>query len=208
MSYEASQTDRLLANLIRYGRVQSVAGGMATVDFDGEVVSGLTWTKQRAGDDRQYHAPSVGEQVVVLSPSGELSQGVIVGSISQDLFPDAGSDANPRTIYADGTVIEYNKTSHTLTIDTSAASGTVLIKCNTATIEAVSSVTIDAPNTTCTGNLSVTKSLTMGEGGGTATIKGNVAISGGTLTHNGKNIGATHQHTGVQTGGGNTGGVL
>ena len=110
--------------------------------------------------------------------------------------------------YADGTVIEYNKTSHTLSIDTSAASGMVLIKCNAATIEAVSSVTIDAPNTTCTGNLSVAKSLTMGAGGGTATITGNVAISGGTLTHNGKNIGDNHQHTGVQTGGGNTGGVL
>lgn len=208
MSYEASQTDRLLANLIRYGRVQSVSGGVATVDFDGEVVSGLTWTKQRAGDDREYHAPSVGEQVVVLSPSGELSQGVIVGSISQDLFPDAGSDANPRTIYADGTVIEYNKTTHTLSIDTSAASGTVLIKCNATTIEAVSSVTIDTPNTICTGNLLVAKSLTMGTGGGTATITGNVAISGGTLTHNGKNIGANHQHTGVQTGGSNTGGVV
>ena len=208
MSYQASQTDRLLGNLIRYGRIQSVSGGVATVDFDGEVITGLTWTKQRAGDDREYHAPSVGEQVVVLSPSGELSQGVIIGSISQDLFPDAGDDANPRTIYADGTVIEYNKASHTLTIDTSAASGTVLIKCNEATIEAVSSVTIDTPNTTCTGNLSVAKSLTMGDGGSTATITGNVDISGGTLTHNGKNISATHQHTGVQTGGSNTGGVF
>ena len=49
MSYEASQTDRLLANLIRYGRVKSVAAGLATVDFDGEVISEgvaiFNWTK-------------------------------------------------------------------------------------------------------------------------------------------------------------------
>lgn len=34
---------------------------------------------------------------------------------------------------------------------------------------------------------------------------GAVSITSASLTHNGKNIGATHQHSGVQTGGSNTG---
>lgn len=38
----------------------------------------------------------------------------------------------------------------------------------------------------------------------TLAIHGNVAITG-TLTNNGKNVGSTHEHSGVQTGGSNTG---
>ncbi|AIN64438.1 TPA: Gp138 family membrane-puncturing spike protein [Providencia stuartii] len=41
---------------------------------------------------------------------------------------------------------------------------------------------------------------------GNHSVNGNSESSGGTLKHNGKNIGDTHTHSGVQTGGGNTGG--
>lgn len=208
MSYNNAQHDRLIANLVRYGRVQAVdaAAGEATVDFDGEVVPGLSWAKRRAGKTREWYAPSEGEQVCVLSPSGELSQGTIAYSIEQDAFPNAGDSSDyERTVFDDGTVIEYNTAENTLTIDASASSGTVIIKCNTATVEAAASVTIDTPETTCTGNLTVAKSLNVGAGGGSAAIKGDVAFTGGSVTHNGKNIGDTHQHSGVQPGGGNTG---
>lgn len=207
MSYNNAQHDRLIANLVRYGRVQAVdaAAGEATVDFDGEVVPGLSWAKRRAGKTREWYAPSEGEQVCVLSPSGELSQGTIAYSIEQDEFPNPGNSSDQDlTEYPDGTVVEYNSASHTLTIDASVSSGTVIIKCNTATVEAAASVTIDTPETTCTGNLTVAKSLNVGAGGGSATIEGNVAFTGGSVTHNGKNIGDTHQHSGVQPGGGNT----
>ncbi|WP_052700073.1 hypothetical protein [Methylocucumis oryzae] len=39
----------------------------------------------------------------------------------------------------------------------------------------------------------------------TIELHGDVAISGGELTHEGKNVGATHTHSGVDTGAGNTG---
>lgn len=42
-------------------------------------------------------------------------------------------------------------------------------------------------------------------GGIAITTPGTVAITSASLTHNGVNIGATHVHGGVQTGGGNTG---
>lgn len=41
---------------------------------------------------------------------------------------------------------------------------------------------------------------------GNHSVQGNSESSGGTLKHNGKNIGDTHTHSGVQTGGGSTGG--
>ncbi|SUC47619.1 Uncharacterised protein [Providencia stuartii] len=41
---------------------------------------------------------------------------------------------------------------------------------------------------------------------GNHSVNGNSESSGGTLKHNGRNIGDTHTHSGVQTGGGNTGG--
>lgn len=211
MSYALAQMDRILANLIKIGRVDSVdlAAGAATVNFDGELVSGLEWAKSRAGADRSWNGGyTKGEQVLVLSPSGDLSQGVIAFAISQDAFPNAGNDKNPKRIFEDGTVIEYDKTSNTLLIDASASGGHVVIRCNTAQIQAESTITMDAPNTVCTGNLTVAKSLSMGGSGGTATLKGNVAMSGGTLTHDGKNIGESHKHSGVQTGGGNSGGVV
>lgn len=40
---------------------------------------------------------------------------------------------------------------------------------------------------------------------GKVTVQGDFAASGGVLTHEGKNVGAMHLHSGVQTGGGDTG---
>ncbi|MBW5405977.1 Gp138 family membrane-puncturing spike protein [Morganella morganii] len=40
---------------------------------------------------------------------------------------------------------------------------------------------------------------------GNHSVKGNSESSGGTIKHNGKDIGDTHTHSGVETGGGNTG---
>lgn len=81
MNYNNTNHDRMIRNLIAYGRVKSIEGSTATVDFDGEVVPGLSWAKRRAGNTREWFAPSVGEQVCVVSPSGELSQGTIAFSI-------------------------------------------------------------------------------------------------------------------------------
>lgn len=54
--------------------------------------------------------------------------------------------------------------------------------------------------------------LSVTDGSGTAVISGNIAVTGATslstnVTSNGKNIGDSHTHSGVQTGAGNTGPV-
>jgi phage baseplate assembly protein gpV len=78
----------------------------------------------------------------------------------------------------------------------SSTDGTVKITLSPTT------VTVKAPNIVLD-----TPNLTMQDTGGTAavTMTGNFAFVGSSLTHNGKNIGSTHEHSGVTTGGGNTG---
>lgn len=71
-------------------------------------------------------------------------------------------------------------------------------------------------NNTQTGDLSRTgtstqtgKATVQGgmavSGGSGVTMSGNITHSSGSITSNGKNIGSTHTHSGVATGGGNTG---
>ena len=192
--YAAANIDRMAGNFIRYGRVLSVENGLATVDFDGEIIEGLPWAKARAGDDRQYSAPSKDEQVCVFSPSGDLTQGIIGFSVSQDDFPDTGDDGNPRTIYSDGTIVEYNKETHTLLVDASESKGNVIIKCESALI--------DCKDTEMTGNLKVGGDL---EVGGDSELSGNLDINGPSVKHLGKEIGVLHKHP---IGNPNTGPVL
>ena len=63
-------------------------------------------------------------------------------------------------------------------------------------------VDITAPTTTFTGNVQVSGNLGVT---GNMESEGPLNISGPSVTHNGVNIGASHVHSGVQTGGGNTG---
>lgn len=76
------------------------------------------------------------------------------------------------------------------------------------------SVTIDSPQTTCTGKLTVEGLLTYqagmagsGGSGASAMINGNVVVTGGDVTANGISL-EHHVHSGVQSGGSNTGGPL
>jgi len=92
-------------------------------------------------------------------------------------------------------------------VEINAPGQEVTVNCNSATVNADSSVTLDTPETTLTGNLTVQGTMTIDgdEGGGTNTIRGNFNIIGTTLNHNGKNIGSTHTHSGVEPGSGNSG---
>lgn len=74
----------------------------------------LPWLTSRAGGDRTWHAPEIGEQVLVVSPSGELAQGyVLPGGVYKTDFPANGnSETISRTTYKDGAVVEYDRTAH------------------------------------------------------------------------------------------------
>jgi hypothetical protein len=87
---------------------------------------------------------------------------------------------------------------------------TITVDGSTVNITTSSAVNMTVPNVNIDGNLNVTGLIT-GQGGfnisggsTTAQVTGNVDIIG-TLTNNGKNVGSTHTHTGVQSGGGTSG---
>lgn len=96
---------------------------------------------------------------------------------------------------------------NTVTVNTKQATinaeNTATVNTKTATVDASTSVTLDTPTTTCTGNLTVQGAISYGAGmtgTGGATVNGGMNIVGGSLTHNSKNIGSTHTHSGVQSG--------
>lgn len=102
---------RLLENLIRYGtiaavqmvppRVQVLTGSLTT--------AWLPWLNPRAGADREWNPPTVGEQVVLLSPSGQLANGIAITGLFSDLIEANGDrDGLHRRTYRDGAVIEYD----------------------------------------------------------------------------------------------------
>lgn len=88
--------------------------------------------------------------------------------------------------------------------------GTASITVDGAATVTAPSVKIDATSTLVTGTLTVNGAFTYkdgmtGSGGSGASLTGNMSVTGGTLTHSGKNIGATHTHGGVATGSGTSG---
>ena len=69
----------------------------------------------RMGVVKVWNPPSKGEQVVLLSPNGDLSQAVIIASLSSTLNPAPDTTAHkPKRTYPDGAVIEYDYQSHKL----------------------------------------------------------------------------------------------
>lgn len=102
------------------------------------------------------------------------------------------------------------------------ADSSVEVNTATATVNATATTTVTCPQSTFIGNLTVTGLFTYlagmtGFGGATGSTRingnitletgdlevesGNVAFAGGSLTHNGVNVGSSHVHSGVVIGG-------
>ena len=216
-AWALSETERILANLVRVGVVTALdaANARVKVKTGGLSTDWLPWLTARAGATLTWSAPRPGEQVLVISPYGDPAQAVVLPAIYQDSYPaPAASQDLERVVFPDGSVIEHNSASNTLTV-TAAGSAKVIVNCKEATINADTSVTLNTPQTTCTGQLTVQGLLTYlgglaGSGGSGASMTGALNVTGdvattGALTNNGKAVGSTHTHSGVQPGGGSTG---
>jgi phage baseplate assembly protein V len=89
-AFAASDMGRRLETLIAYGVITEVDldARSAFVRIDGddsELVAGpLPWLEARHGLVRSAFAPSIGEAVVVLCPSGDPAAGVILGGLPHD----------------------------------------------------------------------------------------------------------------------------
>lgn len=117
LEYRVAELERLLHNLIRIGTVAEADYTAALVRVrSGDLLTGWRpWLTQRAMSDRSWWAPRVGEQVVLLSPSGDPAQGVVLPALGQSAAAAPADNPNiRRDVYPDGAVIEYDCEAHRL----------------------------------------------------------------------------------------------
>jgi phage baseplate assembly protein V len=118
--FDITELDRRLSNLIQIGTVieADYPNAKLKVKIGDITTDWLRWMTHRASNDTSWWAPEIGEQVIVLAPSGELNQAVILPAIYQNAHPaiDDSEDIS-KTVYKDGTFTKYNRDSHVLTVD-------------------------------------------------------------------------------------------
>ncbi|MEX3614166.1 MAG: phage baseplate assembly protein V [Burkholderia gladioli] len=180
-----------------------VSVGEPDIDGQGLASGWIRWTAARAGTVRTWSAPTIGEQVTVVCPMGDLSQGIAIGGLYSDARPAPSTAANEHVIqFDDGARLAYDDAAHALSVDLPAG-GTirmvspvsVLIQTAAATVKA-NTITLDSPDTTCKGALTVEGPFTFlagaeGKGGsgavmridGSADFTGDVTASGKSLVH-------------------------
>ena len=108
---------RMLENLIRLGVIAAVQmePPRVKVKTGALTTAWLPWLALRAGADREWDPPTVDEQVILFSPSGQLANGVVITGLPSDHIPANGNRAGlHRRTYADGAVIEYDSVEHHL----------------------------------------------------------------------------------------------
>lgn len=117
--FDLTDLDRRVSRLVRWGTVAEANYEAARVRLQiGEAMTTwLPWITRRAGADIDWWAPSVGEQVIVLAPDGDLAAGVVLGSVYQTQHP--APDVNPKVrlqVMQDGAVFQYDSENSVLTM--------------------------------------------------------------------------------------------
>lgn len=174
--------------LIRFGIVAEVRETRVVIDC-GDVRTGpIRWLDRRSGDTRTRSRPSVGEQVLLLCPGGDIEAAIAIPGVSSDKFPLPGSGAEELIHFSDDAAIGYDPATHALAAVLPAGASAEI------TIGMGVSLRVDADGVAIRGKLK---------------IDGDVDVTG-KLTADADVVGAgkslkSHKHLGVQPGGGVSG---
>jgi phage baseplate assembly protein V len=116
MSGMSDELLRKLANLIRFGTVQAVAGKRVQVKIGGLLTRPIPWISTRAGKTKSWSPPDFGEQVMVLSPNGDIGAAVAIGGIFCDAndIPEGATADTVLMAFRDGAVLLYDQAAHVL----------------------------------------------------------------------------------------------
>lgn len=212
---------RLLANLIREGRVEAVRAGRPArcrVRTGELLTTWVPWISQAAGGSNQvrhWRVPAVNEPCLLLAPGGDLAQAVALpGTFSDDMPQGAENEDIERHDFSGTDYWEHNRKAGTLVLDiaqgiTLRVGQTQLHLTPSSSTLVTPEHTVDSPQTTFTGAVTVQELFTFNGGiagqageGGSNTVKGGMAFEGGQITHNGKRVDDSHRHP--IPGGGNT----
>lgn len=147
---------RRLEGLIQVGRIVAADYKQAKVQVkSGHRASAwLPWVTLRAGPDRHWWAPEVGEQVLILSPMGETNAGVVLPGLYRAAHPPPAHDpARHLAEYSDGAVFVYDRSLHHWDIRLPAGATVRLVAPGGVSIEG---------NVTVTGDIKATGEITDG----------------------------------------------
>ena len=131
MSQQLSDIKRLLENLICYATVVAAdyPNARVKVDISGRNSAWIPWLTDSAAGDRSWDAPEIGEQVVVLCPSGNPANGVIAGALFKIAAPAPANDVDiTRRVHGDGMVVEHDRKNKITRINALDSEGTLVLE--------------------------------------------------------------------------------
>lgn len=199
--------NRRLENLIRFGTIKTINPSkpipLVTVDLDDIVTPEIRFFNARSGNDSTWDPPSEHEEVMVISPCGEIGPtSVVFYGLYNNEHPAPSDDLNKKIrVFADGCVIAYDVAAHQLSA--------ILPSGGKAIVTADGGVTVNG-DTTINGNLLVNgSSVTTGNNtvGGSQLVQGSSHSKGDFSTEGDVKAGSIsqlhHKHPGDS--GGTTG---
>ena len=217
----SADLSRRLENLIRLGKIKTVEPTKTfltvTVQIGEITTAPLRYLNLRAGNDKTFDPPSIGEEVVVLSPCGVLEIGIVFGGLNNTDNPVLSQDLNKNIrVFSDGCMISYDTKTHALEVILPSNGTAVLTANGGVTVNADGGVTVNANSggatingdTTINGNVQVNGSTAMTGNntvGGSQLVQGSSHSTGNFSTEADVTAGAislkSHKTSGVKSGG-------
>lgn len=110
-----AETDRRLGDLLRYGAVCEVAGARCRVSLgEGFETDWIDIPMTRAGALRAWSQYSMGEQVCLACPDGDIVAATILCSRPSTAFPAPADPEVAQLLFDDGCRLAYDHRSHGL----------------------------------------------------------------------------------------------
>jgi len=142
--FNLNDLTRRLANIIRLGQIFAInyETAKARVKIGDLETDWLPWITSNSGNNKDWNPPEIDEQVMILSPCGELNQGVIFPSLYRGSAPENSGNIQSIT-FADGSKISFDRAGGNLTLDIKGS----------ANIKVAGNAQIEAANITLKGNV-------------------------------------------------------
>lgn len=178
-------------------------------DLDELVTAWLPVIHHKTQDDKVIWTLDIGEHVACLMDS-QMEDGCVVGAIySEADTPPVASADKFRVQFKDGGSFEYDRSNGAMNV---VCKGVANLTAGGATTVKAPAITLDTPEATCTGKLTVQGLLTYqggmagsgGTGGAAASIQGNIKVTGGDVQADTISL-KNHKTSQVQGGNGTSG---